>query len=66
MQNAIAAVPSVRVARARDRRGAAGTILFKVDHARAIDRYIDYFGSSSPAPLVAETTDRSPRLTALA
>jgi hypothetical protein len=47
MPNAIAAVPSMRVSRARDRRGVARTILFKVDHARPIDQYIDYFGLPS-------------------
>jgi hypothetical protein len=45
MPNAIAGVPSVRRSRTRDRHGVRRTTLFKVDHARVIDRYIDYFGS---------------------
>jgi len=50
MQEAIAAVPRIRIARARDEEGrVARAILFKVDHPRAIDRYIDYFGGPRPS-----------------
>ena len=36
--------PTVRVSRARDTRGATRVMLFKVDHPRAIDQHIDFFG----------------------
>ena len=41
--------PRVRVSRARDARGAIRVTLFKVDHPRAIDRHIDYFGAPAAA-----------------
>ena len=64
MQNAVAAVPSVPVARAHDRRGAARAILFKVDHPRAIDRYIDYFGSPPGTVPAIDAPSSFERLTA--
>jgi hypothetical protein len=39
--------PTVSVSRARDARGVARVSLFKVDHPRAIDEYIDFFGERS-------------------
>ena len=36
--------PTVRLSRARDARGATRLMLFKVDHPRAIDQHIDFFG----------------------
>ena len=45
MPNAIAALSTIRKVHAPDERRIAGAIFFKVDHPRAIDRYIDYFGA---------------------
>ncbi len=46
MPNAMTS-PTVRVSRARDARGVARVSLFKVDHPRAIDEHIDFFGEAS-------------------
>jgi hypothetical protein len=39
---------TVTVTKARPRMFAATYALFKTDHPRAIDRYIDYFGGRGP------------------
>jgi len=41
----VTTIPTVRVSRARDARGVTRVTLFKVDHPRAIDRHIDFFGT---------------------
>jgi hypothetical protein len=45
--NYVSSSPTVRVSRARDAHGVTRVPLFKVDHPRAIDRHIDFFGTST-------------------
>jgi hypothetical protein len=53
MPNVIS-IPTVHVSRARDAHGVTRVTLFKVDHPRAIDRQIDFFGTPTVArPAVA-------------
>jgi len=49
----VTSIPTVRVSRARDAHGVTRVTLFKVDHPRAIDRHIDFFGS----PMIARASD---------
>ena len=51
--------PTVRVSRARDARGATRLVLFKVDHPRAIDQHIDFFGEHRAARTVRPSCGES-------